>query len=193
MCHIHTPTKMSQSQCYGGPKTSEPTWSNNNSHAIPNNLIFKTEINTMHNDDSSSDERLEISASVLHKKMLQRSKSVPHLRADSFSGSEPRETLHDFPDFNDLHVHLHDAHRRPAAILACAAVGEIRPLVTLRRRYYTEGGWGWIVLTVAVIVHVIAHGTQIAAGVLVQHALRRFGRMHEIEAGENNIFKSILK
>lgn len=189
MCHIHTPIKARRSQCDGGPKTSEPTatWSDKKSHTNPNNLIFRTEHNTMQHDESSSDERLEISASVLHKKLLQRSKSVPHLRADSFSGSEPRESLHDFPDFNDLHVHLHDNHRRPAAILACAAIGEIRPLVTLRRRYYTEGGWGWIVLAVAVIVHVIAHGTQIAAGVLVQHALVRFGRMHEMEAGENCI------
>ncbi|KAK8395625.1 hypothetical protein O3P69_005612 [Scylla paramamosain] len=37
-----------------------------------------------------------------------------------------------------------------------------------------EGGWGWVVLVMALLVHVMTHGLHQAAGVLLLHTLRAF-------------------
>lgn len=38
---------------------------------------------------------------------------------------------------------------------------------TLFRHYYTEGGWGWVVLVASVLVHILNHGLQLSSGILV--------------------------
>ncbi|XP_063846304.1 monocarboxylate transporter 10-like isoform X2 [Scylla paramamosain] len=45
---------------------------------------------------------------------------------------------------------------------------------TIGRHYYPEGGWGWVVLVMALLVHVMTHGLHQAAGVLLLHTLRAF-------------------
>ena len=44
--------------------------------------------------------------------------------------------------------------------------GEIKK-ATIGRHYYPEGGWGWVVLTMALLVQISAHGIHQATGVLL--------------------------
>lgn len=45
---------------------------------------------------------------------------------------------------------------------------------TIGRHYYPEGGWGWVVLTMALLVHVASHGLHQAAGILILHTVKQF-------------------
>lgn len=45
---------------------------------------------------------------------------------------------------------------------------------TIGCHYYPEGGWGWVVLTMALLVHVASHGLHQAAGILLLHTLKQF-------------------
>lgn len=45
---------------------------------------------------------------------------------------------------------------------------------TLRQHYYPEGGWGWLVVAVAVAVQVLAHGLHMAVGVWMPEAQKHF-------------------
>ena len=38
---------------------------------------------------------------------------------------------------------------------------KLRDLRTLKQHYYPEGGWGWVIVTVAILVNIIAVGTQV--------------------------------
>lgn len=49
-----------------------------------------------------------------------------------------------------------------------------RKTQTLYRHYYPEGGWGWTILVVCVVVSVLDHGMQLAAAVLVHPAVDKF-------------------
>lgn len=42
------------------------------------------------------------------------------------------------------------------------------------RRYYPEGGWGWIILFVGVVVNVLTHGLQLCATSFLVPAGQRF-------------------
>lgn len=44
----------------------------------------------------------------------------------------------------------------------------------LRRHYYPEAGWGWVVVTCACMVHVLNHGLQLSFGALEKDVLQRF-------------------
>ncbi|GBP76001.1 hypothetical protein EVAR_55908_1 [Eumeta japonica] len=46
-----------------------------------------------------------------------------------------------------------------------AAALRARAALTLARRYYPEGGWGWAVSVVGTLVQVLAHGLQLGGGV----------------------------
>lgn len=45
-----------------------------------------------------------------------------------------------------------------------AAALRARAALTLARRYYPEGGWGWTITIVGTIVQVISHGLQLGGG-----------------------------
>ncbi|KAL9699588.1 hypothetical protein quinque_003029 [Culex quinquefasciatus] len=45
---------------------------------------------------------------------------------------------------------------------------------TIKQHYYPEGGWGWIVIVVGIMIHVLTHGLQTSAGVLIVAACRRY-------------------
>nr|XP_053626683.1 uncharacterized protein LOC128684499 [Cherax quadricarinatus]XP_053626684.1 uncharacterized protein LOC128684499 [Cherax quadricarinatus]XP_053626685.1 uncharacterized protein LOC128684499 [Cherax quadricarinatus] len=45
---------------------------------------------------------------------------------------------------------------------------------TIGRHYYPEGGWGWVVLLMALLVHVASHGLHQAAGILILHTMKQF-------------------
>ncbi|KAJ8921732.1 hypothetical protein NQ315_010642 [Exocentrus adspersus] len=44
---------------------------------------------------------------------------------------------------------------------------DARKTTTLRRHYYPEGGWGWVIVMCSVLVHVLNHGVQLAYSQLV--------------------------
>ncbi|XP_072384344.1 uncharacterized protein [Diabrotica undecimpunctata] len=51
---------------------------------------------------------------------------------------------------------------------------DARKTTTLRRHYYPEGGWGWVIATCAVLVHVLNHGVQLAYSQLVSPGTEKF-------------------
>ena len=55
---------------------------------------------------------------------------------------------------------------------------------TIRQHYYPEGGWGYIVVTVAFLVQVIAHGFQMAVGILILWIVKRWGQDRFIDSGK---------
>lgn len=56
---------------------------------------------------------------------------------------------------------------------------------TIGRHYYPEGGWGWVVLLMALLVHVASHGLHQAAGVLLIHTLKAFPESSLIGASKS--------
>ena len=38
---------------------------------------------------------------------------------------------------------------------------------TIRQHYYPEGGWGWIVIFIGIVVQLLTHGIQMSYGVLI--------------------------
>ncbi|KAL4147987.1 hypothetical protein QTP88_002295 [Uroleucon formosanum] len=44
----------------------------------------------------------------------------------------------------------------------------------LRRHYYPEAGWGWVVVTCACMVHLLNHGLQLSFGTLEKDVVHRF-------------------
>ncbi|KAG5870948.1 hypothetical protein JTB14_027123 [Gonioctena quinquepunctata] len=51
---------------------------------------------------------------------------------------------------------------------------DARKTTTLRRHYYPEGGWGWVVVVCAVLVHVLNHGVQLGCSQLVIPGAQKF-------------------
>jgi hypothetical protein len=51
---------------------------------------------------------------------------------------------------------------------------DVRQLLTLKQHYYPEGGWGWVVVVVGVLVQLLSHGLHVAYGVLLGEVVRRF-------------------
>nr|XP_034172964.1 uncharacterized protein LOC117600955 isoform X1 [Osmia lignaria] len=49
-----------------------------------------------------------------------------------------------------------------------------RKRITLNRHYYPEGGWGHVIVLVAVLVQVICHGVQLGSGVLLVPMVEQF-------------------
>lgn len=45
-----------------------------------------------------------------------------------------------------------------------AAALRARAALTLARRYYPEGGWGWTITVVGTIVQILTHGLQLGGG-----------------------------
>lgn len=58
---------------------------------------------------------------------------------------------------------------------------------TLRQHYYPEGGWGWIVLAVSAVVHLLAGGLQSAGAVFAASASKQFKGTAYLTAGRSPI------
>ncbi|XP_029717522.2 monocarboxylate transporter 12 isoform X1 [Aedes albopictus] len=54
---------------------------------------------------------------------------------------------------------------------------------TIKQHYYPEGGWGWIVIVVGIMVHTLTHGLQTSVGVLMIETQRRFFIGNIIDTG----------
>ncbi|XP_066984132.1 monocarboxylate transporter 10-like isoform X2 [Macrobrachium rosenbergii] len=53
---------------------------------------------------------------------------------------------------------------------------------TIGRHYYPEGGWGWIILTMALLVQISSHGFHQATGLLILHMVKEFPSISYISA-----------
>lgn len=62
-------------------------------------------------------------------------------------------------------------------------VADLRQLLTLRQHYYPEGGWGWVVLLVGLLVQILSHGAHGAVGVFLQQVEVKFGPHVHLQAG----------
>ncbi|XP_035919385.1 lysine-specific demethylase 7A-like [Anopheles stephensi] len=114
---------------------------------------------------------------------LQRSHSLPHLmnsREDSgvaLSASGSCSGLNNLGYGSDAgssgrrhrHHHHHHHHRHHDLKIPYGArlVADLRQLITLKQHYYPEGGWGWLVTYIGIIINCIAHGLQLSAGVFL--------------------------
>ncbi|XP_058825052.1 monocarboxylate transporter 12-like isoform X2 [Topomyia yanbarensis] len=54
---------------------------------------------------------------------------------------------------------------------------------TIKQHYYPEGGWGWIITVVGVMVHVLTHGLHTSVGVLIIETRIRFRIESFIDTG----------
>ncbi|XP_076048483.1 monocarboxylate transporter 10-like isoform X2 [Oratosquilla oratoria] len=53
--------------------------------------------------------------------------------------------------------------------------GDVPKSATIGRHYYPEGGWGWVVLFMATLIHTSNHGLHQAAGILLLDIVDQFG------------------
>ncbi|KAF5301583.1 hypothetical protein FQR65_LT08888 [Abscondita terminalis] len=51
---------------------------------------------------------------------------------------------------------------------------DARKATTLRRHYYPEGGWGWVIITCTVLLNIINHGLQLSCSQLAPSAAEKF-------------------
>ncbi|XP_031333912.1 uncharacterized protein LOC116163924 [Photinus pyralis] len=51
---------------------------------------------------------------------------------------------------------------------------DARKATTLRRHYYPEGGWGWVIIVCAVLLNVVNHGLQLSCAQLTRPAADKF-------------------
>lgn len=51
---------------------------------------------------------------------------------------------------------------------------DARKTTTLRRHYYPEGGWGWVIIVCAVLVHILNHGVQLSYSELISPGVQKF-------------------
>lgn len=53
-------------------------------------------------------------------------------------------------------------------------VRNARKRITLKKHYYPEGGWGHVIVTVAILVQVICHGLQLGSAVMLVPSVEKF-------------------
>ena len=49
---------------------------------------------------------------------------------------------------------------------------KMKELRTLKQHYYPEGGWGWVIVLVTLIVQLISHGLQLALAMYIMSVPR---------------------
>jgi hypothetical protein len=59
-------------------------------------------------------------------------------------------------------------------------------VATLRRHYYPEGSWGWIIVIVSVIINILNHGLQLSSPLFLLPAGKRFHEGVINSSGEFN-------
>lgn len=99
---------------------------------------------------------------------LRRSRSLPRLSAHD-SGVACSDLAPMVPK---------QTHAAPRQLVA-----DLRQLLTLRQHYYPEGGWGWTILLVGLLVQILSHGAHGAVGVFLQKVEVKFGPRVHLQAG----------
>lgn len=95
------------------------------------------------------------------------------------SRSLPRLSVHD----SGVACSDHAPAPGPTHAASRQLVAELRQLLTLKQHYYPEGGWGWVVLLVGLLVQILSHGAHGAVGVFLQQVAAKFGSHVHLQAG----------
>ena len=77
------------------------------------------------------------------------------------------------------------------AIMSARTVRK-RRIAGIFQHYYPEGGWGFVVVIVAVIVQIITHGLQLSFGILILAIKRRWPDAGSVQMSEYNLFLFIF-
>ncbi|XP_046490646.1 monocarboxylate transporter 10 isoform X1 [Neodiprion pinetum] len=82
---------------------------------------------------------------------------------------------------------IHDSglgsNEHPPGRPSSRLVADLRQLLTLKQHYYPEGGWGWVILVVGVMVQILSHGIHGASGVILPQVANRFGPRVGLQSG----------
>lgn len=88
--------------------------------------------------------------------------------------------------------------RQPAAVTDNRARQQLQYQPTanvgrlLRRHYYPEAGWGWVVVACACMVHLLNHGLQLSFGALEADVVHKFRDATYVRTGQtlHNVLSS---
>jgi len=95
------------------------------------------------------------------------------------SRSLPRLSIHDSGVACSDHAAApKQTHAAPRQLIA-----DLRQLLTLKQHYYPEGGWGWVILLVGLLIQILSHGAHGAVGVFLQQVEVRFGPHVHLQTG----------
>lgn len=97
------------------------------------------------------------------------------------SRSLPRLSIHDSGVACSDHVPAPPGHTHAPA--SRQLVADLRQLLTLKQHYYPEGGWGWVILLVGLLVQILSHGAHGSVGVFLEHVAAKFGPRVYLQAG----------
>lgn len=115
---------------------------------------------------STSRRERENSAVTVSPKMMRRRFSEQLILEGGLGG------LAKFSDFDDENP---DEENGEEESREESATGKnARKKLTLKGRYYPEGGWGWIVVFVNVTVQILSHGLQFGFGSFIGPTMNRF-------------------
>lgn len=76
---------------------------------------------------------------------------------------------HDGAAVQAQHQQQRQQYRHRVTVQPAVNVGRL-----LRRHYYPEAGWGWVVVACACMVHLLNHGLQLSFGTLERDVVQRF-------------------
>ncbi|KAL6447536.1 hypothetical protein ACFW04_000030 [Cataglyphis niger] len=96
------------------------------------------------------------------------------------SRSLPRLSLHDSGIACSDHVPVAPEQTH---VVSRQLVADLRQFLTLKQHYYPEGGWGWVILLVSLLVQILSHGAHGAVGVFLQQVTVKFGSHVHLQAG----------
>lgn len=96
------------------------------------------------------------SAIPITPKMMRRRFSEQLILEGGFGSAGESENLIDQPEDDSL-----------TAINA-------RKKITLKKHYYPEGGWGYVIVIVTILVHIVSHGLQLTSGLLINPMMTQF-------------------
>lgn len=96
------------------------------------------------------------------------------------SRSLPRLSLHDSGIACSDHAPVAPEQTH---VVSRQLVADLRQFLTLKQHYYPEGGWGWVILLVSLLVQILSHGVHGAVGVFLQQVTVKFGSHVHLQAG----------
>ncbi|XP_015364757.1 PREDICTED: monocarboxylate transporter 10 isoform X2 [Diuraphis noxia] len=115
-----------------------------------------------------------------NSRALSKSRSWPMLytvlEEETVGGASPASTAMAVTDGQQQpqqqHQLLPDKNRMARQLQMAAPAANVGRL--LRRHYYPEAGWGWVVVACACMVHLLNHGLQLSFGALEKDVVLRF-------------------
>lgn len=85
---------------------------------------------------------------------------------------QPKRNSTKIPNQDSNHLNVPKANGTKPSVATFQQLVAARRL--LCRRYYPEGGWGWIVVFVSVLTNLLTHGLQLSFGIYLDFTTKRF-------------------